>query len=84
MIVADEPTGNLDSRTAHEIFETLSGLRQHGKTIIYVTHAPALAAQASARIDLLDGRIGAVERTSSGMLTVAEPSDEDGVKGEKQ
>ena len=73
VIVADEPTGNLDSRTAHEIFETLSGLREYGKTIIYVTHAPALTAQASARIDLLDGRIVAVE----------EPSDENGMKGEK-
>ena len=57
VIVADEPTGNLDSRTAHHVFETLASLTQHGKTIIYVTHAPDLAAQASARIELLDGRI---------------------------
>src|SRR5258707_1253128 len=57
VLVADEPTGNLDSRTAHQVFETLASLTQHGKTIIYVTHAPDLAAQASARIELLDGRI---------------------------
>jgi ABC-type lipoprotein export system ATPase subunit len=82
VIVADEPTGNLDSRTAHEIFETLSGLREHGKTIIYVTHAPALAAQASARIDLLDGRIVTVERNSN-PLAVEESSDEESMKGEK-
>jgi ABC-type lipoprotein export system ATPase subunit len=57
VLVADEPTGNLDSHTAQQIFETLANLTQHGKTVIYVTHAPALAAQASARIELLDGRI---------------------------
>ncbi len=57
VIVADEPTGNLDSRTAHEVFETLTELTHHGKTVIYVTHDRALAAQASAGIQLLDGRI---------------------------
>jgi putative ABC transport system ATP-binding protein len=57
VIVADEPTGNLDSRTAHQVFDTLARLTELGKTVIYVTHAPELAARASARIDLLDGRI---------------------------
>lgn len=82
VIVADEPTGNLDSRTAHQIFETLSDLRQYGKTVIYVTHAPELAAQASARIDLLDGRVVA----SDSMLLPAleRSSSEEGVKGDAQ
>jgi putative ABC transport system ATP-binding protein len=57
VIVADEPTGNLDSHTAHQVFDTLAGLTELGKTVIYVTHARELAARASARIDLLDGRI---------------------------
>lgn len=57
LIVADEPTGNLDSRTAQQVFETLASLTQHGKTVIYVTHARDLAARASGQIDLLDGRI---------------------------
>lgn len=57
VIVADEPTGNLDSRTAHHVFETLASLTHHGKTVIYVTHDLALADQATARIELLDGRI---------------------------
>jgi len=57
VLIADEPTGNLDSVTAHAVFDTLAGLTEHGKTIIYVTHDPALAARADARIDLLDGRI---------------------------
>ncbi len=62
LLVADEPTGNLDSKTAHAIFDLLAGLTQIGKTVIYVTHDPALARQASARIALLDGKIVDVER----------------------
>jgi len=57
VLVADEPTGNLDSKTARAIFETLERLTRQGKTIIYVTHDPQLAARAGARIDLLDGHI---------------------------
>jgi putative ABC transport system ATP-binding protein len=57
VMVADEPTGNLDSRTAHGVFETLASLTEVGKTVIYVTHDPNLAARAQARLDLLDGRI---------------------------
>jgi putative ABC transport system ATP-binding protein len=57
VIVADEPTGNLDSRTAHGVFDTLASLTEVGKTVIYVTHDPNLAARAQARLDLLDGRI---------------------------
>ncbi len=57
VLIADEPTGNLDSVTAHAVFDTLAGLTERGKTIVYVTHDPVLAARAHARIDLLDGRI---------------------------
>lgn len=70
VIVADEPTGNLDSRTAHQVFETLASLTQHGKTVIYVTHARDLAAQANARIDLLDGRIVGYENAQCAMTSV--------------
>ncbi len=57
VLVADEPTGNLDSHTAHQVFDTLANLTQQGKTVIYVTHDRDLAARASVRIELLDGRI---------------------------
>jgi putative ABC transport system ATP-binding protein len=57
VLVADEPTGNLDSRTAHQVFETLADLRRQGMTIIYVTHDQALATRATAGIELRDGRI---------------------------
>jgi ABC-type lipoprotein export system ATPase subunit len=57
VLVADEPTGNLDSRSAGIVFETLAGLTEQGKTVIYVTHDPQLAVRATARVELLDGHI---------------------------
>lgn len=57
MLVADEPTGNLDSHAAIQVFDTLASLTGEGRTVIYVTHDRELALQATARIDLLDGRI---------------------------
>jgi len=57
VLVADEPTGNLDSKTALSVFTLLEALTQRGKTVLYVTHDRELAARASHRIDLLDGRI---------------------------
>ncbi len=57
VIVADEPTGNLDSRTAYLVFDTLAGLRTYGKTIIYVTHDQTLARRATDGIELRDGQV---------------------------
>lgn len=57
VLVADEPTGNLDSKTAHQVFDLLQELTERGKSVIYVTHDRDLAARAGNRIDLLDGRI---------------------------
>lgn len=57
VIVADEPTGNLDSRSAQEVFDSLAALPELGKTVIYVTHDAALAGRSTAGIELLDGRI---------------------------
>lgn len=57
VIVADEPTGNLDSRSALQVFETLIELTHQQKTVVYVTHDPQLAVLATARVDLLDGHI---------------------------
>lgn len=60
LLLADEPTGNLDSRTSHEIMEVLKGLNEHeGKTIILVTHDANLAGQYAHRtIVLMDGMVG--------------------------
>ncbi len=65
VLVADEPTGNLDSRSAQEVFEVLARLPDQGKTVIYVTHDTRLAGRATARVELLDGRIVAAEGTSA-------------------
>ena len=70
VLVADEPTGNLDSKTAQAIFEILESLTGQGRTVIYVTHDPQLAARAGARIDLLDGRIVG-HQGSHGVVTAA-------------
>jgi putative ABC transport system ATP-binding protein len=55
IILADEPTGNLDSRTAESIFEIFLDLARGGKTIIMVTHDPALASRTDRTILLSDG-----------------------------
>lgn len=57
IILADEPTGNLDSRSSHVIMEELSELHKKGNTIIMVTHNPNLTSYASRVIHMLDGKI---------------------------
>lgn len=57
IILADEPTGNLDSHASHIIMEELSDLHQKGNTIIMVTHNPNLTTYASRVITMLDGKI---------------------------
>ncbi len=57
MILADEPTGNLDSRSGGEIMEMLIHLNREGHTLILVTHDTALTALAHRTISLKDGRI---------------------------
>ena len=57
LLVGDEPTGNLDTQTAGEMFELLARLNASGTTILYVTHDPALAALARRRVTIRDGRV---------------------------
>ncbi|MFW3145775.1 MAG: ABC transporter ATP-binding protein [Thermoplasmatota archaeon] len=59
IIIGDEPTGNLDSKTEERMFALLEKLNQQGKTIIFVTHSKDLARKARRRITILDGRIAA-------------------------
>ena len=65
LLLADEPTGNLDSRTSAEILATFRYLHQRGMTIVLVTHDPAIAANAQRRIELHDGRIVRDEQDGS-------------------
>lgn len=57
IILADEPTGNLDSRTSVEVMELFQELNEQGITILLVTHEPELAAYAKRTIELRDGLI---------------------------
>lgn len=57
MILADEPTGNLDTQHGHEVMEMLQELNANGKTIVMVTHSPAHAEFATRTITLLDGQV---------------------------
>jgi len=57
LILADEPTGNLDSAMANEIMDLLDKVNETGTTIVMVTHDPELANRAGRQIHLLDGRL---------------------------
>jgi len=63
IILADEPTGNLDSYASHIIMEELSDLHKRGNTIIMVTHNPRLTTYASRVITMLDGKIATDTQT---------------------
>jgi putative ABC transport system ATP-binding protein len=57
LILADEPTGNLDSKNAQLVLDLFKKLNQQGKTICMVTHDPRSAESASRQIELFDGTI---------------------------
>ena len=57
LLVADEPTGNLDSRTSQDVFELFSEVVTQGKTLLMVTHDKELAQRVPRVVEILDGRI---------------------------
>lgn len=57
ILLADEPTGNLDSRNGQRVFDSFAELVARGQTVVTVTHDPALAARTHRQIRLVDGRI---------------------------
>lgn len=61
ILLADEPTGNLDSKTGDDIMELFHQLHQSGRTIILITHNEEIAGQAERRIRILDGRVTEVD-----------------------
>jgi putative ABC transport system ATP-binding protein len=65
LILADEPTGNLDSENGAQVMEILKGLNAEGATIVMVTHSAAQADEAGRIVDMLDGRIVAGVRRAA-------------------
>ena len=61
-ILADEPTGNLDSRSGAEVAEFLGELNAEGQTVVVVTHDEGLATRTRRILRMLDGRIASDER----------------------
>lgn len=63
VILADEPTGNLDSKTGEEVLEILKNLNKAGTTIVMITHDNEIASHASRVVRIFDGKISEVEKT---------------------
>ena len=66
LLLADEPTGNLDSKTSIDIMRLFEQLHRQGNTIIVVTHEESIARSAHRVLSILDGKIASDERSSGG------------------
>ena len=82
MILADEATGNLDTRTSFEILVLFQKLHAEGRTIIFVTHNPDIARYSSRNIQLRDGRVisdeynNNIQSAAEGLAAMSVNSDE--------
>jgi putative ABC transport system ATP-binding protein len=65
LILADEPTGALDSKSGAQVMDILTGMHAEGRTIVLITHDPQIAAAASRRVHIRDGLIELDERTAA-------------------
>jgi len=65
LILADEPTGNLDSQTAKNILELFTELNREGRTIVLVTHDHGVARYTKRQIQVLDGKIVSDQATAA-------------------
>jgi putative ABC transport system ATP-binding protein len=70
LIIADEPTGNLDSKSGEEIMNVMHTLHERGATIVMVTHDPETAAHTERTIHLLDGKIAKIQTNGTGKIAV--------------
>ena len=66
LILADEPTGNLDRASGHDVVEILEGLNRGGMSLLVVTHDPELAQRAARRIRMVDGKIASDSASGTG------------------
>ena len=73
LLLADEPTGNLDSQMAREVMELLEQLNEKGTTVVIVTHDPELAARAQRNVHIVDG-VATDLQTTPALVTPARPA----------
>ncbi|WSL65669.1 ABC transporter ATP-binding protein [Kitasatospora herbaricolor] len=66
LLLCDEPTGNLDSGTAETVLDLIDGLHEEGVTVVVITHDPTVAARATRRITIRDGRLQPRHETTGG------------------
>ena len=78
IIFADEPTGNLDSRTGQEIMQIFSDLNESGVTVMLVTHEPEIATHARRTIQIRDGLISSDKPSSKPVIPEPESAGEEG------
>jgi putative ABC transport system ATP-binding protein len=69
LLLADEPTGNLDSATAEAVLEVFAGLNAEGRTIVVVTHERDIRSIVGREVALQDGRIVTDQRVSAEVTT---------------
>ena len=74
IIIADEPTGALDTKSTEQVFSILRDIADKGQTVVVVTHDPALAARADRRIHIVDGKIAEITERGGGELVSAAAS----------
>jgi putative ABC transport system ATP-binding protein len=73
LVIPDEPTGNLDSRSGVEIMNILHKLHDQGTTIVMVTHDPGIAKHTQRTIHLMDGRVADVVQNGKGHAATTQP-----------
>ena len=66
LLLADEPTGALDSKTSHELMDLLTEINSDGMTVVVVTHEPDIAARTKRNIRLVDGAVEKIAETKDG------------------
>lgn len=76
LILADEPTGNLDSKSTKDIMNILNGLNEQGNTIVLITHDDAIAANAKRVVRIMDGKIELDTSKSDGEYNLTETKEE--------